>query len=756
MVTWTKKIFSVLFLLIVFLNFSSAAYASESSNLPTITVINLIRGNELGHEKHDLVKSLEDQWKVTKEFNIRATWLAQYGALNNKEIVHLAKKQMSEQEFGIFLEVDRNFAEKSGVGFRGQGPWYFSDGLLLLSYDENERRKLIDEIFKKFKEEFGYYPKTVGAWWIGADSLTYMQEKYGITGALRASDQFDLDFYSLWGGPWNIPYVASKENEGIPAKSFDESSKVVILQWAARDPVRGYENPLFSLQDYYKDGYADYMLSAFLKDSASNVVIGLENGGDIKSFSGFYKTIVGKAVSYQKEGKALIRPASEFSDKFLQEKKIFPQSNYFLTKDFESENQSFWYNSENYRVFIKKEENKIFLMDIRDYSTKKTEDFRFLPNSQARFKTNTPSFLDSMRFPDKKVLIFSSPDPLIVRKDGTGVNLLTGDSEIANFGESKLKILTSPEIEYHLTGQNNSTSPLYFLIVFYLMYFAAIFIYKKNIVSSLNDFAVLLVPLVFAIPFLQVPENTFAFDKKELFVLNFLPVFLLSSISGAFSLFKIVPLLFLLLSHTIYIVKQQKKRYKFFYFTVLFLVIFLYLHFPYFPLNKSTYGAVTFIFLLTASVSLILAFFSYKTNKFGKSLKLYLMIVLILLLTVTGTAIISRSKYVITPFELEAISAVKNQPKEVLYVTQENSTVPIYKEVRPALYRNENLLENLTGHNWQEVIRPKSNIIKISDYDDKIIVVSKYLGADLSPYEMSTLGLKKIFDNAQIEIYEKK
>ncbi|MBI5122956.1 hypothetical protein HZA75_03810 [Candidatus Roizmanbacteria bacterium] len=225
-------------------------YAADSKNLPAITIINPIRGNELGHEKDDLLSGLKTQWQYTFDANVNATWLWQYTALENEAMVNFAKTNMKNQDFGIFLEIDRNFAKKSGVQYRGQGPWYFSDGLLLVSYDKNEREKLIDEVFSKFKKTFGYYPKTVGAWWIGADSLVYMQKKYGIVAAMRASDQFDLDVYSIWGTPWSIPYVASKENEGLPAEEVDDSSKVVMLQWAPRDPTRGYNDFAYSVQDF--------------------------------------------------------------------------------------------------------------------------------------------------------------------------------------------------------------------------------------------------------------------------------------------------------------------------------------------------------------------------------------------------------------------------------------------------------------------------------------------------------------------------
>ena len=81
---------------------------------------------------------------------------------------------------------------------------------------------------------------------------------------------------------------------------------------------------------------------------------------------------------------------------------------------------------------------------------------------------------------------------------------------------------------------------------------------------------------------------------------------------------------------------------------------------------------------------------------------------------------------------------------------------PIYKAVRPLLYANYRLGQILTGEKWETVMRPESNVLAISGYENKLIVVPRYLGSDLSEYEMTSLNLKKIFDNAQIAVFEKK
>ncbi|HYM65035.1 MAG TPA: hypothetical protein VES68_00920, partial [Candidatus Sulfotelmatobacter sp.] len=417
------KRFGILFLLffsVLFFCFKvNVSYASQkSTDSSYISVINLIRGKELGHENDDLLSSFKAQWQVTSERKVNATWLLQYSVLEDNQIMDFAKNKTKNQEFGLLLEIDGNFARKSNVLYRGQGPSYFSDGLLLVSYDLSERKKLIDTSFKKFKSVFGYYPKTVGAWWIGADSISYMQEKYGIVAALKASDQFNLDVYSIWGTPFSIPYLSSKENEGIPADNFDKSSKVVILQWAARDPLLGYQDSTYSIQDYALKGYdtlyAKYLMENYLKNPGSNVVVGLENGGTLNTFQKYYKDMLNLSNNLKKENKAIVSTAKDYANKFLSEKSVFPKNSTLLFKDYKTNDQAFWYNSQNYRIFIQKVKDKIFLSDFRDYSTKVNEDFSFLPNSQGDLKITEPSIIDSVRFSDSKVLLKKNSSVLSV------------------------------------------------------------------------------------------------------------------------------------------------------------------------------------------------------------------------------------------------------------------------------------------------------------------------------------------------------
>jgi hypothetical protein len=703
---------------------------------PAITIINPVRGSGLGHETDDLAASLQAQWLVTNAAGVHATWLFQYGALENAGITGFAKQQMKDEEFGLLFEIDRNYAGKSHVQFRGQGAWYTSDGLFLNSYDRKERIQLIDTAFAKFKEIFGYYPKTVGAWWIGGDSLTYMQKKYGITAAMRAADQFNLDFYSIWGTPWDIPYLPSKENEGMPAESFEQSAKVVILQWAIRDPLRGYADPLYSLQDYpmkgYASAYVDYLASVYLQKPFGNIVIGLENGGTSEKFQQYYKTILSKAGEIQTSGRGDIVLARDYADRFLTQEKVFAGRTHFLSTDFGSKDQSFWYISENYRATILKTNNILSLIDLRNYADKKEEDFDVLPNSQSHLRITEPAIIDSMRFPDSKILIKTTDEPLTIKEKDKTVELYAGTAKIASFTPTGCTI---GERTFSFIRPKPRISPLYIIVVLYILYFGVNYSYRRNLL--------LLIPLLFAFPSL-VNNATFLFDKKETLVLAGVSLFRFPVLVTVY-VTKILPFILLI------VLPKRRVLYWVYY----ALMVLLYLHVPYFPLDKTTYIPVALVCVCIAVALTFTAVYIFRKYK-CKNILFLCCVVPVILLSLAVTVVYSRSRYALTAYEIHALQFIKNQNKNVLYVEEVDYSVrPIYKAVRPLLYANYRLGQLITGRKWEIVMRPDNNVLKLSGYEDKLIVIPRYLGSDISGYEITSLDLKKIFDNAQIALFEK-
>lgn len=146
-------------------------------------------------------------------------------------------------ELGVWIEVVRPLVEAVGVEWRGRPgydwDWYVNPGFLM-AYTKEQKEKIIDELMVKFREVFGFYPKTAGSWLLDAYSVEYMKEKYGIVTFGICREQMSVDAYTLWGGPYNQPYYPSKNNILCPAQSAETRIAAPVFRLLGIEPIRGY------------------------------------------------------------------------------------------------------------------------------------------------------------------------------------------------------------------------------------------------------------------------------------------------------------------------------------------------------------------------------------------------------------------------------------------------------------------------------------------------------------------------------------
>ena len=132
--------------------------------------------------------------------------------------------------------------DAASIPWRGRFPWDWHCNVGFLVGDEKEEReKLIDEAFNRFRDIFGYYPATCGSWHIDAYSLNYMYEKYGITASCNCKEQYGTDGYTIWGGIYSGAYYPSKNNMLSPAKSSENQINVPVFRMLGSDPIYQYD-----------------------------------------------------------------------------------------------------------------------------------------------------------------------------------------------------------------------------------------------------------------------------------------------------------------------------------------------------------------------------------------------------------------------------------------------------------------------------------------------------------------------------------
>ena len=179
-------------LLFLILFCPTTAFAEEQNEF--ITIVNPVR---ISRYSLNPIESLKNQYQIIKSNNMSASWLLTYDTFTYPNLSPVVKTFDNNQDIGILLEVTENSAKAAGINYNKTDSWHRSTSVFLTGYSQSDRVKFIDFVFNKFKADFGYYPTSVGAWWIDSYSLDLMQKRYGINANLVVADQLETDGYTI-------------------------------------------------------------------------------------------------------------------------------------------------------------------------------------------------------------------------------------------------------------------------------------------------------------------------------------------------------------------------------------------------------------------------------------------------------------------------------------------------------------------------------------------------------------------------------
>lgn len=418
---------------------------AQSTQLPPssafISLVMPVRGNEFWPDpKMTPDESFNLYYQEIAKRNLRTTWLLRYDALKDQKIVNQLKN-VSNSEVGLFLEVIPSVAEAAHITYNKSDNWHVAGTILITGYKVEDRIKLIDEYFKIFKEKFGYYPKSVGAWWIDGQSLEYMNKKYQVSANLAVADQFSTDSYQIWGLHWSTPYYPSKINASQPAQSITSKTGTVTFQWAGRDPYRGYgsrvEQSTLSVQanDYLLHkglniNYFNYLLDVFVKDNVKpfgQLTIGIENDFTQKEYRDEF---VKQLDEIKKRPEVVILTMSEFSEWY---KRAFPDQSptkIIFAKDYEDPSLNVtWYQSPIYRAGVFQTKEGLYLKDLRTYSDTMKEPCLEVACEELNLAKTVSKALDYVTFGQQLTLEEGPSKDFIIDREGFKVNY-TNDLEI--------------------------------------------------------------------------------------------------------------------------------------------------------------------------------------------------------------------------------------------------------------------------------------------------------------------------------------
>ena len=394
-------------LLVGFLFLSSVRWA-KAVNSQFITIVNPVR---VSRYTVDSAESIQAQYKIVKQNKLPASWLFTFDVLNNPKAIGVVKRMDQQQEKGIFLEVTPQLAQASEIVYNNSGFWHFANSVFLSGYVPADRIKLIDTVFEKFKSDFGYYPTSVGGWWVDAYSLSYIKEKYGITAHLGLADQLSTDGYEVWGEYWSSPFYPSKNHTGIPAGTVDAKLDIVELEWAPRDPLNGYKDSKYSTQDYtlmsQDFNYFEKLVRLFAgqhNNQFGQITLGLEGDFPANSYTenSEFARQMGLVRKLANEGDYTVTNKKDFSSWYRKQFPGVSPVQVIETNDLIGTNSKLiWYNSPNYRVGIRYTafSQKTEIVDLRIYQSDFREPYFLLPNTDKDLTIYIPSVIDQSTDP---------------------------------------------------------------------------------------------------------------------------------------------------------------------------------------------------------------------------------------------------------------------------------------------------------------------------------------------------------------------
>ena len=369
------------------------------------------KGEDLGR-KALLTESLDifkTQQAIAHKNGLKTTIQMTYASLFNDEAVALAKADHETYGDEISLTLlglpCKEFREK-----------YKTKDFCIWMFDMEMKKSVVDDVFGKFYQCFGFYPQSTGSYYMDADLTNYIKEKYpSVVCAVatcweegpKAYHTCNNSWYTLMdGGPW-APWIPSKVNTHAPAANEEEDSGIVAIPHLSRDLMACYdgngsnfgthpqnvlrgmlytpgsydENGVYSGQSYpylynlidqyryqekFNNGYAYNM--QFVGPGWMNKMGRWEAPYDLLLQS--YEDGCAYYGQLKKEGKLIDLTMAEFAD-YYRKKKRYTEPECALWRDivYGSNKQIFWYCDPYMRACVNMDQGGA-IVDLRPYAAK--------------------------------------------------------------------------------------------------------------------------------------------------------------------------------------------------------------------------------------------------------------------------------------------------------------------------------------------------------------------------------------------------
>ncbi|MBO4422542.1 MAG: hypothetical protein J5879_03830 [Clostridia bacterium] len=447
-----------------------------------VNIINFVRGCE-PREEADLYTPVAEQIKLINKYGLPSTFLLMYDTLCDDRFIEILEGRNEKTELGVWLEIVESQCGAAGVKWRGRPgfPWdYHANAGFTIAYGREERERLIDVLFEKFRQRYGSYPRCVGSWAIDAYSFEYMAKKYDIDASCICRDQWGTDGYTLWGGYYNQAYYPCKNNMFCPAQTADQQIDIPVFRMLGSDPIYQYDMGLdvngaaaewqgvATLEPVYagRDGggnpdWVDWYLDENF--SGRCISFGYTQAGQENSF-GWPRMKDGltyqikKIAELCKEGKiealTLSQAGAWYKENFSM---TAPSVVSALTDRHEKNRFSVWYDCKNYRIDVFGEFDRFWIRDIFLFRQGYEERYLHSVNDSVSMNFDNLPFTDGNRcsgggvraglypFANGEALTYVS---LEYNEDDAGAAVTFKGTQIGDFTVS----MKEDRVEFHADG----------------------------------------------------------------------------------------------------------------------------------------------------------------------------------------------------------------------------------------------------------------------------------------------------------------
>ncbi len=353
-------------------------------------------------ESLDIFKT---QQECAHKNGLKTTIQMTYASLFNDEAVAIAKAD--HEKYGD--EIALTLLGLPCTEFREK---YKTKDFCIWMFSMEDKMSIVDDVFGKFYDRFGFYPESTGSYYMDADLTNYIKEKYPMVKCAvatcweegpKAYHTCNNSWYTFMdGGPW-APWIPSKQNTHAPAANEAEDSGIVAIPHLSRDLIACYDGNgsnfgthpqnvlrgmiydsktwdfpyLYNLIDQYRDlekynnGYAYNMM--FVGPGWMNKMGRWEAPYELLLKS--YEDGCAYYGKLKKEGKLTDMTMSEFAD-YYREKKgvnkgVYTEPECALWRDilYGSDKQLFWYCDPFMRACVNMDQGGA-IVDLRPYAAK--------------------------------------------------------------------------------------------------------------------------------------------------------------------------------------------------------------------------------------------------------------------------------------------------------------------------------------------------------------------------------------------------